>query len=104
MSLEQISGRITIDRPDKKIVFSSIYNWLYNGLLNKCSAKLLRRKGKSLKPKETGGKFNIGKTIKQRPKEVRKRTSVGHWELDTVFLVEVNLKLVFQLLLKGKHD
>ncbi len=83
-SPEQISGRITIDRPDKKIAFSSIYNWLYNGILNRFSVELLRRKGRSLKPKETRGKFNIGKTIKQRPKEVRKRTSVGHWELDTV--------------------
>lgn len=70
--------------PDKKIAFSSIYNWLYNAVLNKCYVELLRRKGKSLKPKETRGKFNIGNTIKQRPKEVRKRTTVGHWELDTV--------------------
>ena len=44
----------------------------------------LRRKGKSLKPKETRGKFNIGKSIKDRPKEVRKREKIGHWELDTV--------------------
>ena len=41
-------------------------------------------KGKSLKPKETRGKFNIGKSIKDRPKEVRKRETIGHWELDTV--------------------
>ena len=83
-SPEQISGRIIIDRPNKKIAFSSIYNWLYNGILNKCSVDLLRRKGKSLKSKETRGKFNVGKTIKQRPKEARKRATVGHWELDTV--------------------
>ena len=50
-SPNQISSRIIIDRPDKKIAFSSIYNWLYNGVLNKCSAELLRRKEKSLKPK-----------------------------------------------------
>ena len=42
------------------------------------------RKGKSLKPKETRGKFNIGNIIKQRLKEVRKRNSIGHWEFDTV--------------------
>ena len=41
-------------------------------------------KGKSLNPKETRGKFNIGKSIKDRPKEVRKRETIGHWELDTV--------------------
>src|SRR5699024_10139728 len=48
------------------------------------NVKRLRRKGKSLKPKETRGKFNIGKSIKDRPKEVRKRETIGHWELDTV--------------------
>lgn len=45
---------------------------------------MLRRKGKSLKLKETRGRFNIGKTLSQRPKEVRKRLEIGHWELDTV--------------------
>ena len=39
---------------------------------------------KSLKSKETRGKFNIGKSIKNRPKVVRKRENIGHWELDTV--------------------
>lgn len=28
--------------------------------------------------------FNIGKTISQRPKDVRKRLDIGHWELDTI--------------------
>ena len=41
-------------------------------------------KGKSLKSKETRGKFNIGKSIKNRLKDIRKRESFGHWELDTV--------------------
>ena len=52
--------------------------------LAKGNVNRLRRKGKSLKPKETRGKFNIGKSIKDRPKEVRKRETIGHWELDTV--------------------
>lgn len=59
------------------ISFSAIYSWLYKGILKDCSVKLLRRKGKSLKPKETRGKFNIGKTIS-------KREVIGHWELDTI--------------------
>ena len=29
-------------------------------------------------------RFNIGKSIKNRPKDIRKRESIGHWELDTV--------------------
>ncbi|MGL5245755.1 MAG: IS30 family transposase [Sarcina sp.] len=85
-SPEQIAGRITIDNITNGVYisFSTIYRWIYNDYLNKCYVKLLRRKGKSLRPKETRGKFNIGKTIKDRPKEVRKREILGHWELDTV--------------------
>jgi IS30 family transposase len=33
---------------------------------------------------ETRGRFNIGTSIDQRPKEVKKRTTFGHWELDTM--------------------
>lgn len=83
-SPEQISGRIELDLNKPVISFSTIYSWIYKGILDKCSVELLRRKGKSLKPKETRGKFNIGKSISQRPKEVRKRLEIGHWELDTV--------------------
>ena len=46
--------------------------------------KNCRARGKSLKSKEKRGKFNIGKSIKDRTKEVRKRETIGHWELDTV--------------------
>lgn len=85
-SPEQISGRISIDDATNgvNISFSTIYRWIYYKCIDKCTVELLRRKGKSLKPKETRGKFNIGKTIKDRPKEVRKRKTLGHWELDTV--------------------
>ena len=55
-SPEQISEQMKIDLINKKISFSSIYNWIYKRLLEKCSVELLRRKGKSLKPKETRGK------------------------------------------------
>ncbi len=43
-----------------------------------------RHKGKRQKPAETRGKFTVGKSISQRPKEVRSRETFGHWELDTV--------------------
>ena len=45
---------------------------------------VLRQKGKRQKPKETRGRFNVGTSISKRPKEVKKRTTFGHWELDTV--------------------
>ena len=83
-SPEQISGRMKLEFNEQVISYSTIYSWLYKGMLKRCSIALLRRKGKSLKVKETRGKFNIGKTISKRPKEVRKRLDIGHWELDTV--------------------
>ena len=86
-SPEQIAGRLRLDYHDDKsmkIGFKTIYRWIYQDIISKGNVKRLRRKGKSLKPKETRGKFNIGKSIKDRAKEVRKRETIGHWELDTV--------------------
>ncbi len=45
---------------------------------------VLRQKGKRQKPRETRGRFHVGTSISERPKEVRNRTTLGHWELDTV--------------------
>ena len=45
---------------------------------------ILRRKENFKRPAETRGKFNIGKTIKKRPKEVFGRNAFGHQEADTV--------------------
>lgn len=65
------------------VCFKTIYNWIYSGLIAFDIANL-RRKAKSRKAKETRGKFNIGTSIRKRPKEVKKRQEFGHWELDTV--------------------
>lgn len=62
----------------------TIYRWIHLGLLNKITMQNLRRKGKFKRPAEKRGKFNIGKTIKKRPKEVYNRNTFGHWEADTV--------------------
>lgn len=62
----------------------TIYRWIHLGLLNKITMQNLRRKGKFKRPSEKRGKFNIGKTIKKRPKEVYSRDTFGHWEADTV--------------------
>ena len=80
-SPEQISGRLKLEFNKQIISFSTIYSWLYKGILEHCSVDLFRRKGKSLKPRETRGKFNIGKTISQRPKDVRK--GFGNFEVRT---------------------
>ncbi len=66
------------------VCFKTIYRWLYAGYLVAGELKVLRHKGKRRKPMETRGRFLVGKSINQRPKEVRKRECFGHWELDTV--------------------
>lgn len=66
------------------VSFKTIYNWLYKGVIQ-ADLSVLRRKGKSQKAQETRGKFTIGRPISTRPKEVNRRNTFGHWELDTVF-------------------
>ncbi|RAR41152.1 IS30 family transposase, partial [Paenibacillus sp. MDMC362] len=66
------------------VCFKTIYRWLYAKRIAAGEVKVLRHKGKRRKPTETRGRFLVGKTISQRPKEIRKRESFGHWELDTV--------------------
>ena len=46
-SPEQISRRVEFDLSDKRISFSSIYNWIYKGLLGNGSVELLLKKDKS---------------------------------------------------------
>ncbi len=78
-SPEQIENTICKD----VVCFKTIYNWIYSAIIDFDISKL-RRKGKSRKVKETRGKFNIGKSINKRAKEVNKRNTFDHWELDTV--------------------
>lgn len=78
-SPEQIVGRLL----SGKLCFKTIYRWIYSGILP-VDLEVLRQKGKRRKPVETRGKFHLGTSIHQRPKEVRKRTSIGHWEADTM--------------------
>ena len=78
-SPEQIIGRELKGR----LSFKTIYNWLYRNFLN-----VLRRKGRRAKTKETRGKFNIGKTIEERPSEVSTKEIFGHWEVDSVVFIK----------------
>ena len=78
-SPEQIAGTLY----KGKLAFKTIYNWIYSGIIDFDISKL-RRKGKSRKNKETRGRFNIGTSIRKRPKNIKYRNTFGHWELDTV--------------------
>lgn len=74
-SPEQICGRYQLENKPM-VSFKTVYN-CYAGTI-------LRGKGKSQSPQETRRKFPIGISISKRPKEVKMRETVGHWELDTV--------------------
>lgn len=83
-SPDQIINRDEKDKPQNFPSLSTIYRWIHLGYVPKINIKHLRRKGTFKRPAETRGKFNIGKTIKKRPREVYKRNTYGHWEADTV--------------------
>ncbi|MCC5468731.1 IS30 family transposase [Pelosinus baikalensis] len=78
-SPEQIANTVLLG----KLSFKTIYNWIYQGKLS-VAEKVLRHKGKRHQPAEKRGKFAIGMSIVERPKEVKNRQVFGHWELDTM--------------------
>ena len=63
--------------------FKTIYSWIHRGFLA-VTEKVLRRKGKKPSTQENRGRFNVKRTIKERPQEVENREVFGHWELDTM--------------------
>ena len=67
-----------------KISFKTIYSWIYNKKLANVKLTVLRQKGKLRKSDQKRGKFNIGESIHDRPKEVEDRKSFGHWEIDSM--------------------
>ncbi|MGL6121275.1 MAG: IS30 family transposase [Fusobacteriaceae bacterium] len=79
-SPEQISNTVL-----KNIIsFKTIYLWIYKGLIESCSRKNLRHKGKRKKSSDKRGQFSKGKSIHERFQEVENQNVFGHWELDTV--------------------
>jgi IS30 family transposase len=82
-SPEQISQRFKRDG-QPMVSFKTIYRWIYAGRIAQAHLSVLRHKGKRHKPVEKRGRFLVGKSIRQRPKEIRSRETLGHWELDTV--------------------
>jgi transposase, IS30 family len=79
-SPEQIANTVL----KNQLCFKTIYRWLYDKTLNQGKLGVLRQKGKRRHPKDKRGRFNIGETIHQRPKDIKNRLSFGHWELDTI--------------------
>lgn len=89
-SPDQIINRKDEFKPANFPSLSTIYRWIHLGYVPKTNIEHLRRKGKFKRPAETRGRFNIGNTIRKRPREVYKRTTFGHWEADTVVSGKIN--------------
>ena len=66
------------------------------------SLKVLRRKGKSHKAKETRGKYSKGKSIRKRGKSVYSRQEAGHREADTAVSGQGESKACFAALAERK--
>ena len=88
---------------NETVSFKTIYKWIYQGKIPNVSEKDLRHKGKR-KKKETRGKFTVGKSIKNRPKEVKKEknSDIGSWI--QWCQAEGKAKAAWQHLLKEKQD
>ncbi|MDO3410036.1 IS30 family transposase [Saccharibacillus sp. CPCC 101409] len=84
------------------VAFKTLYNWLYTGRLNRGDLQVLRHKGKRRKPPEKRGRFTLGLSIQQRPKEIRSRETFGHRELDTVVSSRGKSKACFATFIERK--
>lgn len=87
-SPDAICGFIkTHDLSLTKISTRTLYNYIYSGLFLNVSKKNLRYKGRRRKKNKQSSirATNYkGLSIEQRSKEINKRISYGHWEMDTV--------------------
>lgn len=83
-SPEQISGFLEKSNNSFKISFSSIYRYVYAGLLDNISRSSLRHKGKMRVRPESKHKMKDTKRISERPAIVEKRKRKGDFEIDTI--------------------
>jgi transposase, IS30 family len=84
-----------------KVSFKTIYSWIYQGKFS-VDESVLRHKGTRRRPPETRGKFTVGLSISDRPKEVEGRQTFGHWELDTMVSSRGHSKGCFATFLERK--
>lgn len=67
---------------------STIYNYIHNGIfLNVNESDMIYKNHKKKQETEKRVKYNKTgmKSIEDRPKEISKRNTFGHWEMDTVY-------------------
>ncbi len=86
-SPEQIANRLKKENSEVRVSTCTIYRALANGVLPPQLRKVLRIKGRQRHgghKKSPCGHLNIEYTIHDRPKTVKNRKQIGHWESDTV--------------------
>ena len=94
-SPEQIAARMQFEKAAFTISFNTIYRAIYRGEFNEANlshghrgaVRKLRHKGKTRHTKnhiEKRGKISVTHTIHERPTAANNRSTVGHWEADTV--------------------
>ena len=94
-SPEQIAARLKLEKSAYTISFNTIYRAIYRGDLNESNLshghrgaiRKLRHKGKTRHTKnhiEKRGKISVTHTIHERPAAANNRSTIGHWEADTV--------------------
>lgn len=86
-SPEQIAGRLSLDHPDHKINYESIYLYIYNDRPD--LIKYLRKQHKKRKKRGKKNKNRVSKipnriSIDNRPMYINNRSEYGHWELDAI--------------------
>jgi len=76
------------ERYDTEICENTLYNYIYRGdVFLTLNGKHLHEKGRrryAEKSKKHAARAPRGESIENRPKEIKKRESFGHWEMDSV--------------------
>lgn len=97
-SPEQIAGRLEIDHPGQSISHEAVYRFVYDQIHLSGYGKVkpgcedlrmyLKRRHKRRIPQGTRGCKKVsrlaGKSIDERPAEVATRSTIGHWEGDSI--------------------
>lgn len=86
-SPEQVAGRLPLDHPDNpemRISHTTIYRWLRQERLEQAAQIRLRHEGHRHGETRGKGKFSGIRTLRQRGREIQRRTRIGDWELDTI--------------------
>ena len=84
-SPEQISGRIRLDMPDKRISHETIYQYIFNKERSLSQFLVCGRKNRRKRARKRTKRVVVPRriSIEERPQHVNNREQIGHWEADT---------------------